>query len=180
MNGHDLDTCSNDECNHPEHVATRKHEDYCTLLKNVEDRDILTRKLFDVNMRLFKSSPGYRDVVLAACEYIRWCSVTEKAGYKKPHGYSGANAGIPFNIIAIKGEVMINPHLKRIIGDRRQSKSNCGSLLLPEPIDIWRWGKVVINYYDMDGNLRAKTGYLPTEQHEIDHNKGILITDRRI
>jgi hypothetical protein len=158
-----------------------KHTDVCTLIKNEDDKDILTRRLFDVNMRLFDTSPGYRQVVLAACKYIKLLATTEREGYKKPHGFSGANAGIPFNIIALAdGSVMINP---RIMSNHdasiRTSLSNCGSLMLDEPIEVWRWSKITFGYYDWNGKWHEQTGYEPTVQHEIDHNKGILITDRK-
>lgn len=155
-----------------------KHKDYCTLYENKEDRDILTRPLFDVNMRLFKDNPHYRSIVFQVAKYILWCAETEKEGYKKPHGYSGANAGIPWNIIATD-HVMLNPHIIKAEGFRK-SQSNCGSLLLEEPIDIWRYGKITFEFWDLDGMRHEQTGYLPTIQHEIDHNKGILITDRKI
>ena len=163
-----------------------KHEDYCTLLKYYEDRDILTRKLFDVNVRLFHASTRYQDIIKACCAHLVWCATTTKEGYKTPHGYSGANAGIPFNIIAFNdGKCWINPKIVKATG-RRVGKSNCGSLLLNEPIDIWRYEQVTIEYRQMETygaytSLEPKRveGYLPTAQHEIDHNNGILITDRK-
>ena len=160
---------------------TFKHEDYCTLLRNGGDeQDILTRKLFDVNMRLFRDNPRYQDLVLRAAEYVRWCAVTEKEGYKKPHGYSGANAGIPWNIIALAdGTVLINPYI--LLGEgRRQGLSNCGSLLLEKPILVERFAHVVVCYFDRSGVEQQMEGYLPTVQHEIDHNNGILITARKV
>lgn len=157
-----------------------KHEDNCTLLRNPEDRDILTRKLFNVNMRMFRASRRYREIVQMICDHLRWCATTEREGYKKPHGYSGANAGIPFNIIALaSGIVMINPTIDSAIG-RRESFSNCGSLLLEKPIKISRFASVIVSYFDKTGEKHIVSGYLPTVQHEIDHNKGILITDREV
>jgi hypothetical protein len=155
-----------------------KHEDYCTLLKNDEDKPYLTSKFLDVNMRLFGSSEGYKHVVTQAAVYIFWNARTTKDGYKKPHGYSGANAGIPWNIIATPEEVMLNPHILEADGIT-YSQSNCGSLVLDKPIDIWRYKKITFEFWDLDGNRHERTGYYPTIQHEIDHNKGILITDRR-
>ena len=160
------------------------HKDYCTLISNQEDKDILTRKLFEVNTRLFSSSEQYRDIILSCCDYIQWAAQTEKIGYKKPHGFSGANGGIPFNIIALaNGTVMINPIIVETSGERT-SLSNCGSLLLTAPILIKRFARVVVNYLEpaSTGELitRQVTGYLPTVQHEIDHNNGILITDRKV
>lgn len=159
-----------------------KHEDYCTQLKNggIEE-DILTRRLFDVNMRLFQSSQEYNAIVLHICSYMRWCATTEKEGYKKPHGYSGANAGIPFNIIALAdGRVMINPKIFWTSQDVRKVESNCGSLLLEEPITIERYSHIRCSFFDEDGMEHEIDGYLPTVQHETDHNNGILITDRLV
>ena len=157
-----------------------KHEDYCTLLRNEEDRDILTRPLFDVNMRLFHANESYRQIVRDCANYIRLCAQTKKEGYKKPHGYSGANAAIPFNIIALAdGTVMINPHITA--GWRpRIMESNCGSLMLEKPIKVKRWGAIAFTYFNMDGVACSGEGFLPTVQHEIDHNQGILITDREV
>jgi hypothetical protein len=155
------------------------HLDYCTHMNNPVDRDILTRPLFDVNMRLFQTSATYNEIVQQCCAYLVWCSTTEKEGYKKPHGFSGANAGIPFNIIAVGDEAMINPKIVSMKG-RKIGLSNCGSLTLEQPIKIWRWEEVTIEYFDTKGSAKTKKGYYPTEQHEIDHNNGILITQRQV
>lgn len=162
------------------------HKDCCTLLKNKEDRDILTRKLFDVNLRLSVASPSYNSLVVECCEYIRYLATHERPGYKKPHGFSGANAGIPFNIIALaNGDVMINPRIALHKGVK-VSSSNCGSLLLDQPIEINRYEFVIVEYIGYDSFIDRKPeivrveGYLPTVQHEIDHNNGILITDRAV
>lgn len=158
---------------------TSKHSDYFTLLSNPDDRDILTRPLFDVNLRLLQTSEQYRNIVEAAADYILWAAQTEKIGYKKPHGCSGANVGIPFNIIATPTEVMLNPHILTASGEVI-GESNCGSLLLEKPIRIKRFAQIKFEYWDMENLTRhERVGYYPTIQHEIDHNLGILITDRR-
>ena len=159
-----------------------RHEDFCTLLRNGGDeRDILTRKLFNVNMRLFRDNLQYRDLVLRCATYIRECAMTTREGYKKPHGYSGANAGIPWNIIALAdGQTLINPVVIEAGPERVESESNCGSLLLEAPIWIWRYRRVVVDYYNMSGVKCQLEGYVPTIQHEIDHNNGVLITDRKV
>lgn len=168
-----------------------KIEDHITHIDNPEDLPFLKTKLFDVNMRLFNSSEKYRDIIMWCCEYIQFLAMTEMEGYKKPHGMSGANAGIPFNIIGIvenRGEeneschIMINP---KIIGHSvkmEETSSNCGSIRLEKSIKVMRWHEIRITYYDTDGNFtesvfgRKQGGF--TIQHEIDHNLGILITDR--
>lgn len=154
------------------------HLDVCTHIMNAEDNDILTRKGFDVNLRLMKTSPVYRNIIVQIVDYIRECAMTKRAGYSRPMGFSGANAGIPFNIIAMRdGTYMINPHIIDWSHERRVTRSDCGSLTLERPIDVWRYKNVTIEYWDLDGKRGEVTGFYPTEQHEIDHNNGILITD---
>lgn len=75
---------------------------------------------------------------------------------------------------------MINPTYVQVGPGTRESESNCGSLLLDKPIRIRRWSRVVVDYYNRDGTKCQTEGYLPTVQHEMDHNKGILITDRAV
>lgn len=158
-----------------------KHEDVCTLLRNKEDRDILTRKLFDVNMRLYKTSLGYREIVMSVAAYICNLAMTKREGYKKPHGFSGANAGIPFNIIAVAdGTIILNPKIVDRSKETRISESNCGSLLLDKPIKIRRYANVHVTGFNIHGDPVSYRGYLPTMQHEIDHNNGTLITHRKV
>lgn len=158
-----------------------RHEDYCTFLTNPDDRDILTRPLFNVNLRLLKSSDGYRAIVQSCASYILWCAQTEKEGYSKPKGYSGANAGIPFNIVATaKGDVLLNPKVIQYSSACKETSSNCGSLLLKLPIWVRRPSHVVVEYYDLEGVRHTLSGFIPTIQHEIDHNNGILILDREV
>lgn len=161
-----------------------KHLDFCTHIQFPEDHDVLKRKLFDVNIRLFHSSTQYKRIVLEVCDYIVWLARTEKEGYKKPHGWSGANAGIPWNIIAYTHNdevfVMINPRITNAFGDFKSVKTNCGSLTLEEPRKVHRSEFIDVNYEDTNGLTQIKRfgptpGY--TVQHEIQHNLGILITD---
>lgn len=168
-----------------------KHETFCTNIRHPEDHDILRRQLFDVNMRLFRVNRRYRTMIIGICDYIAWNTVTPKVGYKVPHGFSGANAGIPFNIIAVKRKiagvvtavVMINPKITRMHGETIVSDSNCGSLMLPQPIKVMRRQYIDFNYFNINGehvieeNCTREGGGL-TIQHEVDHNIGILITDR--
>lgn len=157
------------------------HLDVCTHIANPEDLDILTRPLFNVNMRLLKTSPSYFNVVKAAADYIWDMAHTTREGYKTPHGFSGANAGIPFNIIAVKGmsAAMLNPRVIKGTG-ARTSMANCGSLTLAEPIEILRFAHVEVEYWDLEGDRHLVEGFIPTIQHEIDHNRGILITNRKV
>ena len=170
-----------------------KHEDYVTHIKNKEDYVYLKSKHFPVNMRLFRTSVYYKQLILDQCEYIRMLCLAEKEGYKKPHGMSSANAGLAFNIIGVTIHrntnkeycaIMINPKILGYGGKKIISNSNCGSLTLDEPIKVERSEEVFVEWYDERGeynrgNFDRSQGSL-TIQHEIDHNEGILITDRKI
>lgn len=169
-----------------------KHSDYVTHINNKEDLVYLKSAHFPVNMRLFKTSEEYRKLILLQCSYIRKHCLETKEGYKKPHGMSSANLGLSFNIIGITRnrntnreycEIMINPSYTPIeeLG-YNISNSNCGSLTLDKPIKVKRWQQVEVVYYDEVGR-HLKAIYDAAEcgntvQHEIDHNLGILITDK--
>jgi len=67
-------------------------------------------------------------------------------------------------------------------------ESNCGSLNLEESIPVERHESVTVKYYPfpIEGEEYAAEFHLPivetftsgTIQHEIEHNNGILITDK--
>jgi len=167
-----------------------KHEDYITHIKNEEDEVYLRKEHFPVNMRLFKTSPEYKAIILQQCEYIRILCLDTKDGYKKPHGMSSANAGLAFNIIGITRnrnqeselcQIMINPTIIGKSKTKITSFSNCGSLTLKEPIQIKRNSSVIVGWYNEEGEYQEsefdRDGGCLTIQHEIDHNLGILITD---
>ena len=77
------------------------------------DRSVLHRKLFPVNMRLFASSAPYRTHILGIISYMEWVMSQTWEDYQSnpdggTYGISGANLGIPYNIIGfkVKGEGM--------------------------------------------------------------------------
>jgi peptide deformylase len=168
-------------------------DDEITYIGYEEDILFLRTKLFNVNMRLFATSFGYAQIISNICEHIKWLAVTEMEGYKKPHGMSGANAGIPFNIIGIvenRGKVgeycriMINPEILEYSKEMVQTSTNCGSIRLKKHINVLRADAVYVKYYTQKGEeerkwFTRKQGSF-TIQHEIDHNLGILITDKEI
>ena len=168
----------------------KKHSDYITHINNEEDKVYLKSKHFPVNMRLFSTSPEYKAIILQQCAYIRSLCLDVKEGYKKPHGMSSANAGLAFNIIGITRnrntkneycEIMINPEVTLRSIEKQGSMSNCGSLTLKDPIELYRHETIEVTWYDENGKShqsmfnRQENGF--TIQHEIDHNLGILITD---
>ena len=160
-----------------------KHLDWCTHIQFKDDVDILTRSNFDVNMRLFKCNIEYATIILDICNYIERCANTLKEGYKEPHGWSGANAGFPFNIIALRnGPTMINPKVIHWSGCAAIVKTNCGSLTLDQSVEAVRDKLIDVEYYDRAGdyivwkNIGPNPGY--TIQHEIQHTQGFLLRNR--
>lgn len=168
-----------------------KHSDYVTHIDNKEDVQFLRKVLFPVNIRLLQTSDEYKHIIQECCDYLSKMVLTKCDGYKLPHGMSGANLAIPFNIIAIAenrncdeatSRVMINPKILAYQGKPVQTTSNCGSLTLEEPIKVWRWPQIIVEYYEIWGEkvqYHANQTYGSfTIQHEVDHNNGLLITDR--
>ncbi len=168
--------------------------DWLTYIDNKEDVDYLKRPLHQVNMRLFAINESYRSIVLACCDHIEKVALAGFDGYKLPHGTSGANVAIPFNIICVvvdrglrtaHGKVMINPKLiGRGGGPMIETESNCGSIRLASPIKVARREVIEVQYFDKNGKRHQEFAWPQTQsftiQHEVDHNNGILITDRQI
>jgi peptide deformylase len=168
----------------------KKHEDYITHINNEKDLVYLKTKHFPVNIRLFKTSEQYKNIILQQCNYIRELCLDIKEGYKKPHGMSSANAGLSFNIIGITMNrnkpneycnIMINPKIIHKSQSKIISFSNCGSITLEKPIQLERYSNIRVEWFDENGDYQndwfnREQGCL-TIQHEIDHNLGILITD---
>lgn len=156
------------------------------IVQNLEKQDdVLHRELFPVNMRLFKYNKKYRALVIGSVSLMEATLSETFSDYTTLKGISGANVGIPFNIIVVvDGEdviKMINPSFTPIGSTMRKVKSNCGSLNLKEVISVKRFKKVLVRYFDENGDKHEKSfsgAVGSTIQHEIEHNKGILITDK--
>lgn len=159
--------------------------------------EILGRPCFPVNMELLKTSGYYFHLIETVVSNMIDQLQIEFDDYPELQGLSGANIGVPFNIVLIKTKdperpiVMLNPEIIDHSLTTKMVSSNCGSLNLPEAIKVERYDWVKVKYYPFDRDdiemadshdeyfqpttKKFKTG---TVQHEIDHNKGILITDR--
>lgn len=167
--------------------------DWLTHIDNKEDEVYLRSKLLPVNIRLFRVNKDYRAIILACCDHISKVALAGFAGYKLPHGTSGANCAIPFNIIAVvlnrgkpdaRAMVMINPIIVQRSKEMEMTQSNCGSIRLEKPISVARHQGIAVSWYNTKGVEEVSEHYPLSQsftiQHEIDHNQGILITDREI
>jgi peptide deformylase len=164
--------------------------DYLTHIQNAEDRPYLRTNLLDVNMRLYNHNAEYRALVRVCCSYLRRVALYDLDGYSKAFGISGANLAVPFNIIGVVHnrstnsaacQILINPEILEYFGPLVYATSNCGSIRLPNSIQVLRYAKVRVRYYNEAGDRlihvfdRKEGSY--TIQHEVDHNLGVLITD---
>ena len=77
---------------------------------------------------------------------------------------------------------MINPVIHWKSPNVRQVKSNCGSLTLREPIEVTRSVRIDVGYYKIDGSFVIESFNIDSKaftiQHEVEHNLGILITNK--
>jgi len=163
------------------------------LIQNGEKHDgALHMKAGPVNIRLYKSNKAYKELITNVIDYMLMGSNFDFEDYPKAQGISGANIGIPLNIVVvitkIRPYVFLNPTIVRESSDTITAKSNCGSLNLDESITVARRRWVWVTYYDVAAARKTRkfeikdAGVIPsaTLQHEIDHNLGILITEREV
>jgi peptide deformylase len=163
------------------------------LVQNGEEHDdALHMKGAPVNMRLFKDNKLYRSVIMRTIHLMSRGANLDFDDYPKAQGVSGANVGIPFNIVIVitkdDQETFINPKIVSKSKVMHEAKSNCGSVNLPKPIKVERHQWVEVEWYDISGELHQEVFEIGDEnpvsaatlQHEIDHNLGILITDKEV
>jgi peptide deformylase len=156
---------------------------------NEYDKSLLHKPLFDVNMRLFRTSPFFRQLIMDIVNYMDAHLNMTFEDYAAPKGISGANLAIPYNIIGYKhqgkNKFCINPCIVRKSQDGFTTETNCGSLKLEKGIKVFRHAQIDLDYYDLKGmkciekNIsRFEGGFII--QHEVDHNLGLCITDKEL
>lgn len=152
-----------------------------------DDSEILIRPCFPVNIRLMRTNVGYFNVVAQVINHMKGVIQTKFSDYTALQGISGANVGIPFNIIIIyydgKLLTMLNPVIISKSKETKTTLSNCGSINLKEPIKVTRHISVTVRYVPfIDASCleyEEKVFKSGTVQHEIEHNLGILITNKK-
>lgn len=171
-----------------------------------KDTRFLVAKMFPVIIHLFNSSDVYKKLILDSLDYMMEVTTKKFKDYPEVKGISGANVGIPFNLVVMKvckiGDAvpedldgmtikykgyhflhMINPKIEDHSSKTFKPLTNCGSLRLEREIRIERYSWVQVLFYDREGDKHRRSIDRPisgTAQHEIDHNNGVLITDREI
>ena len=154
---------------------------------NEYDKTILHKPAFKVNMRLFKTSPFFRQLIMDAVNYMdSHLNMTFEDNTGAVLGISGVKLGIPWNIIGYKNKgknkFCINPKIIKYSDDLSETTTNCGALKLKENIKVMRANLIDLEYFDLRGQRtieknigRWEGGYVI--QHEVDHLFGILFTD---
>lgn len=157
-----------------------------------DENTLLHKKSYPVNMRLYKSSSSYYNIISTVINNMIELLKMEFEDYKKLKGISAPNIGIPLRIIAVsklrlrprrvEHIVMINPEIVEEGDHRYRTRSACGSVRHKGLVPKMRRNFVRIKYIKENGRTITQGFYMdlaPTIQHEIDHLNGKLITDRR-
>lgn len=172
-----------------------------------DESSFLRSILFPVSIRLLHSNREYAQLIQTSILYMVKMGTKTYDNYPTIRGISGANCGIPYNIVVIwvkwekekiklsqeivdefeydfKGNpciVMLNPNIISFSLKTFTTLSNCGSLCLKTPISVVRHEWIEVEYYTITGEKRKNIFRRPicgTLQHEIEHNLGILIIDK--
>lgn len=167
-----------------DYIVQEREPEFCRLY--------LHTPLFPVNIRLYKSSPFYQEHIQTIIKAMTWHMSQRFEDYQSnpaggTFGISCANLGMGYNIIGWRchnecHRFMLNPVIVEQSKEIVSILSNCGSINLKEKIPVKRNTWILVNYYDLKGIAcqekftGKQAGF--TIQHEIDHNQGILITDR--
>jgi peptide deformylase len=161
-------------------------KDYMVQIKERQN-GTLTRKLHDVNIRLYNNNKEYCKIIKSIINLMSQILFMDFKDYPPLKGISGANIGIPFNIIGIKinsaTKHMLNPKIIKRAGKDIKLTSNCGSLLLSENAAVLRSEIIEVTYYNLNGEKKIERfsesdgGF--TIQHEIEHNSGITLLNTK-
>lgn len=155
------------------------------------DKEMLRRKAYNVNMRLYRASPEYNAIIKKIASYMIDAIGKHWSDYPVEKGVAAPVMGFPFRMIAVKlmdglePVVMINPKITACSETMVPGRSNCGAIRLKNLVEVNRPSWVSLKYYDTFGKVVIRDRIQKFDgghmiQHEIDHLDGILITDRFI
>lgn len=163
--------------------------DYLVQESDKDGRNMLHNPVPDVDMRLFRSSPFYRQLIMDVVNYMDSHLSMSYEDNTAPLGISGAKLSVPWNIIGFKhkgkNKFCINPKITRYSTEGTETTTNCGALKLKQDIKVLRSNLINLEYFDLKGqriiekNIGRYEGSFVI-QHEVDHNLGVTILDREI
>lgn len=185
--------CSNSRSVSTAEGISMKISDHLVMVNNTEDDcTILKRKSFPVNMRLYKSSHRYKNIILEIIQYMDEHLNSEFTDWKSPIGIAAPNLGFPLRIIGYKvnnqtnanHQFCLNPVITSFSDNKIDAQGNCGSLKLTETVTVERHAQIDFEYFDLEGNLvlrkmigRHEGGF--TVQNTVDQLNGISVLDKK-
>lgn len=151
-------------------------------IEDVKEEKFLREKSSDVSLELLKSKEfqTFLDNFLHTAK-----TVTTEEGFVAA-GLAAVQVGKHYNLFCIlrenerEFEIMINPQMEILSTVIISEREGCLSVPRIEK-KVPRFKKVKVRYLDRDGNIKKGvfSDYEAIEiQHEYDHTKGILFTDR--
>lgn len=162
-------------------------EDFVVQIYGLEDeKDILGRDTFDVNMRLFRLNKYYRCMVDHAVRLLSFVLLQTFNDHPNLSSLSGPKCGIPWSIIvyrpsnSVKTTVMINPVIIRHSPVSVAVKTRCACCSAgKEDRQVLRWQWIDVKYYDEHGGKQTIRSLTKSEggyaiQHELCHLQGII------
>lgn len=151
----------------------------------IEFSELLHRRGFNVNMRLYNNNEHYNKMIKEIINYMHKALTTYYSDFI-PAGISAHNIGVPLNIISFKIYpenpgimTMINPKIVSKSKEELIRSSLCGSILDKKWYRVKRPIWIEVEYYNLTGEKKNEkyNSYCGTICHEIDHNNGILVSD---
>ena len=164
-------------------------KDFLTQISDIpEYSELLHRRGFQVNMRLYKINKKYRKMIKDIIKYLH-IAIKTNYGWFSASGMSGHNVGIPLNIICFyKGRcntgddgiiTMINPKIMEQSKETKVCGSGCGSIADGKTYYNKRPLWILVKYFDIKGIEHTDRFNYTSDIicHELDHNNGIMVTD---
>lgn len=154
-----------------------------------DDKRMIHKPVFGVNMRLFRSSPFYRQIVMDMVNYMDAHLNMTFEDYSGQRGIAAPQLGLPLAIIGFKhrgkNKFCINPKIISKSKEGDSTETNCGSLRLAKGVKVFRHNLIDLEYFNLKGERIIEKNIGKWEggwviQHEVDHLQGICVTDREI
>jgi len=165
-----------------------KINDYILQAKFPNEEATLKQSAFLVNIRLYKSSEHYRDLINNIIKYLGWYLSSAFEGYERPRGISAAVLGIPLSIIGYKdtwqkNRFYINAKIAAHSDLKNTVRSNCECYQLNQPTQTYRYSTIDLEFYDLNGHkvIQKNIGYAEGSyviQHELNHCYGKTIVEK--
>jgi peptide deformylase len=154
-----------------------------------DNKAMLHKSAENVSMRLFRSSPFYRQIIHDIVNYMDGHLSMTFEDYTNIRGVSAVQLALPFTIIGFKhrskNKFCINPKIITRSEAGELTETNCGSFRLEKGVKVFRHTLIDLEYHDLKGQKIIEKNIGKWEggwviQHEVDHCDGICVPDRAV